>query len=143
MAETLENIRDDILKSIHGRQLGLTHNGHLGGFKDVRRVVTNATSDTTGTALLPYGLHSIVTTTDDSWILTDPEWAGSEVKLVTNSSSTGTHTVTCDNANILTTSGSSFISADFNAEGEALILAALTTALWAVVSNVNGVVFTT
>ena len=143
MAQSLETIRSEILTSIHGRRVGLDPNGYLAGFPDVVRPVSNATSDTTGTALAPYGFHTIVTTTDDTWILTDPPRAGLEVKLITNSSSTGTHTVTCAGANLLTTSGSSFISADFNAEGESITLVALTTALWGVTSNVNGVVFTT
>lgn len=134
MAFSLQNIRDAIQTSLHGRRVGLHRNDYLIGFPDMVRPVSNATSATTETALAPSGIHTVVTTTNDTWTLTDPPVAGLEVKLITNSSSTGVHTVTCAAANILSTLGTSHISVDMNSEGAAITLVSLTTALWGVMS---------
>ena len=131
MAITLEGLRNVILTSIRGRRLGLDHNEYLVGPKDIRKSITNATSDTTGTALLNYGYHTIVTTTNDTWTLASPT-VGAEVFLMTGSSSTGTHTITPTNATIVSTNGVAGASIAMQGAGAHLGLVGLTTASWGV-----------
>lgn len=130
MALTLESIKKKIRTSIHGRRLGLSHDDYLCGPKDTIRPVTNATSATTATALLPYGMHTVVTTTDDTWTLTDPPHAGLEVKIATNSTSTGTHTISPAAATITSTNGVAGSSIVMNGLGDRITLVALSTAEW-------------
>lgn len=130
MAFTLEQIKSKILTSIHGRRLGLANGEYLCGPKDVLRPVTNATSDTTGTAILPYGYHTVVTTTDDTWTLTDPPFAGIEVSIGTNSTSTGTHTISPAAATITSTNGVEGASIAMNGLGDRVRLVAISTAAW-------------
>ena len=136
MAQSLETIRSGNLTSIHGRRLGIDSDGHLGGVKPIKMVVTDATSDTTGTALPNHGLVSVVTTTDDTWTLTDPK-AGVPVRLVTGSTSTGTHTVTCAAAVIYSTNGIEGASVLMSAAGAHVELTGLTTAAWVVTSRAS------
>lgn len=135
MAKTLENNRDDIRTSIHGRRIGLTYDDYLAGPKDVRRVVTNATSDTTGTLLEPYGVHTVVTTTDDGWQLTDPPSAGLVVRIATNSTSTGTHAITPVAATITSTNGTAGSSISMQGVGAFLEMTSISTAQWLVTSR--------
>lgn len=130
MAFTLEAIRRKIRTSVHGRRLGITHDDFLCGPKDVLSPVTNATSDTTGTALLPYGMHTVVTTTNDTWTLTDPPYAGCEVSIATNSTSTGTHTITPAAATITSTNGVAGASIVMDGLGDRIRLVAISTAAW-------------
>jgi len=139
MAKSVENHRDDIRTSIHGRRVGLTHDDYLVGFKQAKQVVTNATSDTTGTAIPNHGFHSVITTTDDTWTLTDPT-PGCQVSLGTASTSTGTHTITTV-AVIVSTASTGGTNIAMNAMGESCTLVGLSTAVWLVTSNVNAVVF--
>lgn len=139
MAKSLEAHRSDNLTSIHGRRLGLDKDGFLGGCKPVKNTVTNATSDTTGTALLNHGLHTVATTTNDTWSLTDPV-PGCEVSITTITTSTGSHIVTPAAATIYSTNGVAGDTITFNAMGESITLAGLSTSEWMVTSNVNSVV---
>ena len=134
MAFSLENLRSKILTSIHGRRLGLDADGFLVGAKPVRNTVTDATSATTGTDIPNNGLVSVVTTTNDTWTLTDPV-PGCEVTLAAGSTSTGTHTVTCDNAVIYSTNGIEGASAVLVSAGAFVTLKGLSTAAWAVASR--------
>lgn len=131
--KTLEQIRNSILTSIHGRRLGLGPNEQIGGVKGVHRPVTQATSDTTGTALANHGINVVVTSTDDTWSLTDP-FDGAEVTLMTGSSSTGIHTITPAAAVIYSTNGVQGASVKLTGAGAAVSLVGLTTAIWAVTS---------
>lgn len=133
MALLLETIRDRLRTSIHGRRLGLDGNDQIAGIKGMTRPVTDATSDTTGTALPNYGIVSVVTTTNDSWTLTDP-YVGAEVTLMTGSSSTGTHTITCAAAVIYSTNGIAGANVLLAGAGAAVSLVGITTARWAVTS---------
>lgn len=137
MAQTLEQIRDARRTSIHGRRLGLTHDDFLGGMKETLKPVTNATSSTTGTALLPYGYHTVVTTAGDTWKLTDPPWAGLEVKLATNSTSTKNHTVSPVAATITSTNGVAGSSIVLQGAGAAVTLMSISTAQWVVTSRIT------
>ena len=132
--KTLEQLRNSILTSVHGRRLGLDHNECLTGVKGVQRPVTQATSDTTGTALPNHGVNVVVTSTDDAWTLTDP-FDGAEVTLMTGSSSTGVHTVTCAAAVIYSTNGIAGANVVLTGAGAAMTLRGLSTAIWAVQSR--------
>lgn len=133
MALLLETVRNRIRTSIHGRRIGLDGNEQLAGVKGMTRPVTDATSDTTGTALPNYGIVSVVTTTDDSWTLTAP-YVGAEVSLMTGSSSTGIHTIAVAPAVIRSTNGIAGANVVLTGPGAALSLVGITTALWAVTS---------
>ena len=133
MALSLETIRDRIRTSIHGRRLGLDGNDQIAGIKGMTRPVTDATSATTGTALPNYGINSVVTTTDDSWTLTDP-YVGAEVTLMTGSSSTGIHTITCAAATIRSTNGIAGANVVLTGMGACVNLVGISTAIWAVTS---------
>jgi len=133
MALTLETIRNRILTSIHGRRLGLDRNDQIAGVKGMTRPVTDATSDTTGTALANYGIARLVTSTDDTWTLTAP-YIGAEVTLMTGSSSTGVHTVTVSPAVIRSTNGIAGASVLLAGAGAAVSLVGITTGIWAVTS---------
>lgn len=126
---SLANLRNAIITSIHGRRLGFDANDMLVGPKAVRQGVTDATSDTTGTALPNHGIVSVVTTTNDTWTLTDPV-SGCEVLLKTGSTSTGTHTITCDNAVIHSTNGLEGASVLLSNRGAYAKLMGLSTSAW-------------
>jgi hypothetical protein len=130
MAFSLNDIRRKKKISLHGRKAFLTYDDFAGGFKDVLRPVTNATSDTTGTALLPYGMHTVVTTTNDTWTLTDPPYAGLEVSIATISTSTGTHTISPAAATIYSTNGVAGSAITMDALGDRVRLVSLSTAAW-------------
>jgi hypothetical protein len=134
MAYSLQQLRNLILTSIHGRRLGLDPNENLIGPKVLKRPVTAATSDTTGTALPNYGYSSVVTTTDDTWTLTDP-YVGAEVTLMTGSSSTGVHTITMAAATIYSTNGIAGANVVLTGAGAAMSLLGLSTAIWQVTSR--------
>jgi len=132
MAQDLNTQRNKILTSIHGRRLGIDHQGFLIG-SPARGQVTNATSDTTGTAIPNNGVHSVITTTDDGWTLTDPQ-PGCEVTLMTGSTSTGTHAITPAAATIVSTNGVAGSSISMAALGARITLVGLSTASWGVKS---------
>lgn len=133
MAITLEALRSKSITNIRGRRLGLDHNDYLVGPKDLRRQVLAATSDTTGTALVNYGFHTVTTTTDDTWTLNSPT-IGAEVMLMTGSSSTGTHTITPTNATIISTNGVAGASIAMQGAGAHLGLIGISTGQWVVTS---------
>lgn len=136
MATTLANLRAKILTSIHGRRLGMDPDEFLVGQKDIRKVVTNATSDTTGTNLPNHGISTVITTTNDTWTLTDPI-PGAEVTLATGSTSTGTHTITCAAATIYSTNGIEGASVVMSAAGAHAKLFGISTSAWVLTSRAS------
>lgn len=134
MAQSIADIIGKMRTSVHGRRLGLDGTGRATGILGTRKVVTNATSDTTGTELPNHGLVSVVTTTNDSWVLQDPE-AGCEVTLVTASTSTGVHTVDASPAVIYSTNGIEGDQVLLKNAGAHCQLMGLTTAAWAVIAR--------
>ena len=119
----------DYVTSVHGRRLALDHDDNVLA-EGVRLNVVAATSDTTGTALPNHGVVSLVTTTNDGWSLTDPN-PGSEVTLMTGSTSTGTHTVTPAAATILSSVGAAGSALAMAGGGASVSLIGLSTSLWA------------
>jgi len=144
MAQTLETARGLAVTSIHGRRLGLDNDEFLVGPKGHRKVVTDATSDTTGTALPNHGLVSVVTTTNDTWTLTDPE-VGCEVRIVTGTTSTGIHTIVTAAAVILSSAQTTMGTISLTGAAQGCELVGLTTAKWAITSRAStaGTLFTT
>lgn len=144
MAQSLDEARAKILTSVHGRRLGIDHAEFLAGVKGIRRAVTEATSDTTGTNLPNHGLVSVVTTTNDSWILSDPE-VGCQVSILTGTTSTGIHTVTADNATINSSVQSTMGEIVMTGGAQGCVLEGLSTSLWGIVSRAStaGTLFTT
>ena len=135
MAQTMQDIRALARTTIRGRRFGIDGDEYITGVRGIRKVVTNATSATTATALPNHGLVSVVTTTDDSWTLTDPE-VGCEVMLVTGSTSTGVHTITGVAATIISSVSDNFGIISFIGGGaSACGLMGLTTAVWGVISR--------
>jgi len=129
MAQSLDDARTKILTSVHGRRLGIDHAEFLAGVKGIRNVVTEATSATTGTNLPNHGLVSVVTTTNDTWTLTDPE-AGVEVTLATGSTSTGVHTISNAAATIISSNGDAGDGVLLKGNGGFVKLMGLSTAVW-------------
>ena len=119
----------DYVTSIHGRRLALDSDDNVLA-SGVRLNVTVATSDTTGTALPNHGIVSVETTTNDGWSLTDPN-PGSEVTLMTGSTSTGTHTITPAAATILSSIGEAGSAIAMAGGGASVSLVGLSTSLWA------------
>ena len=79
MALSLTTIRNSIVTSVYGRRLGLANlvsgdanSEGLIGFASVRQPIADATSDTTGTNITGYGITTVDTTTDDTWLLDNP-----------------------------------------------------------------------
>lgn len=133
MAISRESIRNKILTSIRGRRLGLDENDFLAGPSDLRKAVTNATSATTGTAIPNYGFHTVASTTDDGWRLTDPI-PGVAVKIATSTTSTGLHAITPVAATIISSNGTAGSSITLVGAGAHIELMGISTAQWLVSS---------
>lgn len=133
MAITLETLRNERKKSIHGRELGIDPNSFLVGPKGHRIPITAGTSDTTGTVLPNHGIVLVTTTTNDTWQLDDPV-EGAVVYVGTGSSSTGTHTIVGENATFLSSDSSTGAGLVMVGGAACVTLAGLSTAVWKVLS---------
>jgi len=136
MAFSLENIRSKILTSIHGRRLGIDPDGFLAGPKPLRQQVTDATvaSAAAGTNLANHGVHTVVTSTNTEWTLTDPI-PGVAVRIGTNSTSTGNHAIVPAAATITSTNGVAGSSITLQGIGASIELMGISTAQWLVTSR--------
>lgn len=137
MAHSIENLRSEGITSIHGRRLGLDVNGFLVGAKPVREQVTNATSDTTGTNLTNNGIHTVVTTTNDVWTLTDPV-PGCRVFIGTASTSTGIHAIVPAAATIVSSNGVAGSSISLTGLGDSISMVGISTSQWMVTAARDG-----
>lgn len=139
MALSINTIRNQIITSLYGRRLGLNSLGALAGHEGEVMPITDATSDTTGTAITGYGFTSVDTTTDDTWLLSAPK-PGMFKYIYTGSTSTGIRTIKREDATFaIRTSGSS-TNTTIVAQGGGLLLTlfGISTALYAVVSRPTG-----
>lgn len=139
----------NIKTSIHGRRLGLSSSGYLtsedGKTKgiDFQHGVVNriqaATSDTTGTNIVAYGMTSVDTSTDDTWLL-DAPIVGVEKILYTGSTSTGIRTIKRTDDSFAIQSSANSTGTTIVAQGGGLVLKLLgvSSALYAVVSRPTG-----
>lgn len=136
MGFSLGQLANRIRTSIHGRRLGLDDADFLVGPKGIRPPITDATSDTTGTALPNHGLVSVISTTDDVWTLSSPV-PSCEVTIFCGSSSTGTHAVVPTNATIISSNGVAGSSISMAGAGASITLCGISTAQW-ILKNVLG-----
>jgi hypothetical protein len=129
MSDTLNDIRGEIVTSLHGRRCGIDKNEFLVGPKGLRDGITAATSATTGTAFPNYGVVTIDSTTGDSYTLSDPV-AGCQVRIVVISTG-GVQTVTPANATIMSSASSTGGPITMTGGSQASIdLLGVSTALW-------------
>jgi hypothetical protein len=136
MAFSIGQLANLIRTSIHGRRLGLDPNDFMVGNRGMRVPIQDATSATTATQLQNHGFVSVVTTTDDAWVLADPV-PGCQVTLFCGSSSTGTHAITPASAVIVSSNGVAGSSISMGGAGASITLLGVSTAQWAV-QNVLG-----
>lgn len=139
MAISIDFLKDQIQTSIHGRKLGMDVTGLLVGAQGERIPVTDATSDTTGTAITGYGFTSVDTTTNDTWTLSAPV-KGAFKYLYTGSTSTGIRTIVrADNSFAIRSSGASTLTT-IVAQGGGLMLTlfGVSSAIYAVVGRPTG-----
>lgn len=146
MAISLETIRNSILTSVYGRRLGLKRlvasdaaSESVIGMADHQLPVTEATSDTTGTNITGYGITIVDSSTDDTWLLSNPI-AGVRKVIYTGSTSTGIRTIKrADNTFAIRTSGNS-TGTTIVAQGGGLTLELLgiSSALYAVMGRPTG-----
>ena len=134
MAQTLDAARSRSKTSVHGRRLGIDRDEFLVGVKGIINVVTEATSATTGTNLPNHGLVSVVTAAARTWVLNDPV-IGVQVELATGSTSTAAHTISCDNATIVSSQSSTFGAVVLTGGAAGVILKGLSTAVWLLTSR--------
>jgi hypothetical protein len=145
-----QTLRNTIRTSIHGTRLGLTQGSSANmeyivgpdGFKSPHGAVYEvqaATSDTTGTNITAYGITSVDTTTDDTWLL-DPPIVGVTKTIYTGSTSTGIRTIKrADNTFAIQSSANSTITTII-AQGGGLILqlVGVTSALYGITARPTG-----
>lgn len=143
MALSLTTLRNSIVTSIFGRRLGIAkavssdaNSEFLVGLNGMRVPIADATSDTTGTNITGYGITTVNTTTDDTWLLDNPI-AGVIKHLVFQSTSTGIRTIyRKDNTFAIQTTGSSTgTTIAAQSGGMALVLQGVSSALYIVVSK--------
>lgn len=139
MGYSINQLRNEIITSIHGRRLGLDTAGRLIGHEDIRIPITDATSDTTGTNIAGYGWTTVDTTTDDTWLLSAPV-RGSFKYIYTGSTSTGIRTIKRADATFAIRSSANSTGTTIVAQGGGLMLTlfGVTSAIYAVVNRPTG-----
>lgn len=146
MALSLTTIRNSIVTSIFGRRLGIAkavssdaNSEFLIGMNGMRVPITDATSDTTGTNITGYGITTVDTTTDDTWLLDNPI-AGIEKTIYTGSTSTGIRTIYRKDNTFAISSSANSTGTTIIAQGGGLTLRLLgiSSAIYAVVSRPTG-----
>ena len=151
MAQSLTTIGNLVLKSVHGRLLGLTYNDYLAGPKELVKVVEDISTTVPNTAVLPYGITRVLTSGSSQGpvqhTLPGSPFPGVRKTLAMNTTSTGSHQFLAGSGvSILAASdGTTKALVNFVGQGGSVSLEALTTAIWAVVSSVStgGVTYTT
>lgn len=143
MAQSLETLRSKVQTSIHGRRLGIDNAGYIVGAPAFKGVVEDLTTST-GTDVLAYGTARVTATGSSQgpvqYNLAAPV-PGVRKVLCMNTTSTGSYQFlsTPNGASILAGSdGTTKSLVNLLGQGGAVILEALTTAIWAVVGINNG-----
>lgn len=149
MAFLLETIRSSILTTIFGRRLGLTPAEYLAGFKSIQTAIQDLT--TVATTVNGYGTSRVIATGSSQgpvqYTLPAPV-PGVDTTLILNTTSTGSYQFlsTAAGASILAGSdGTTKALVNLIGQGGTVTLRGMTTAIWAVISQVStgGVTFTT
>lgn len=146
MALSLTTVRNQIVTSLFGRRVGLkslvsgdASSEGLVGFASNQFPITDATSDTTGTNITGYGITTVDTSTDDTWLLDNPI-AGVEKIIYTGSTSTGIRTIKRKDNTFAIQSSANSTGTTIVAQGGGLTLRLLgiSSALYAIVSRPTG-----
>ena len=131
MALSISQLRAKIQTSIHGRRMGLDNDDLVSGPKGMRQTVTAATSASTGTQLVNYGIITLTSTETNGteWQIADPI-EGGEVTITVTSSSTFAHTITPAAATFVTSISSTGASCILLGGGTSVTLVGLSTSLY-------------
>ena len=155
---TLQELRNSILTSVHGRRLGFTSDEFLVGQKDALRPFQSLTSGSTGTEVTNYGVTVLDVTTGAastassigttevgcSWNMAAPV-AGVE-KILTKTSATGGSTMPVvvefsDDVSVTgvdTTLGTTFTGVNLQGVGAYVRLLGMGTTSWRVIGKSTG-----
>ena len=142
MAFTVEQIKNEMITSVHGRRLGLDSNAFLTGPKDLRKAVEDITT-TAATTASNYGLTRVLTSGSSqtgSYTVEAPV-IGTRKMFFQQSTSTGTMAFKFSGgASVMGasvgTAGSTVIT--LLGQGANACLEAVTTALWLLVNAAVG-----
>jgi hypothetical protein len=145
-----ETLRSKIRTSVHGRRLGLAQGSsaqieYLVGPDGIQSPhgavleVQAATSDTTATNITAYGLTTVDTSTDDTWLL-DPPIVGVSKLLYTGSTSTGIRTIKRSDSSFALRTSANSTTTTIVAQGGGLFLQLIgvSSAIYAIVSRPTG-----
>ena len=136
MALNIETLRNKAVTTLFGRRMGLDIDEQVIGTKGVKIPYEDATSDTTGTNISGYGMTVVDSSTDDTWLLSNPK-PGAFKYIYTGSTSTGIRTIKrADNTFAIRTSAIS-TATTIVAQGGGLWLElfGLSSALFAIVAK--------
>lgn len=136
MAQSLEQLKNQIKTQIYGRRFGIDNYRPVGeeygvGLADLRKLV-ELISTTAGSSLASHGYSQLSTTTASSAIntLQAPVPGIDKVIVQTNTSTLGHQIQLAAGTNLGTTTGSSANQITFLAQGAAVRLTALSSILW-------------
>ena len=124
----------EMMRSLHGRLVGLDENNALLVRQNRTGTKLAGTSDSTGTKLANNGYVSVVTSTDDTWVLNEAQ-RGNVVTLFTGSSSTGTHSINLGNSVCYSTVGIAGSTVLLVGAGAYVTLLGMSSATWALVGR--------
>lgn len=136
MAQSLETLRSSKIKSIYGRELGIDKDGYLVGAPQLKEVVEDITTASTGTTPAAYGIAQVLTSGSSQGpvqINLPAPVVGVRKRLLMVSTSTGSHQFlsTPAGASIIKSSdGSTGSLVNLLGPGAAVTLVGLTTAKW-------------
>jgi len=137
MALSLQQVRDSIMTSIYGRRLGLDKDDRLCGIKGRRETITEATSNTTAVNLPNYGIVTVASSNEMTWVLDDP-LVGCEVKImIGTSTSTANHYINTDTATIKSSFGTTQTQIDMEGGGAGITMIGLSTGLWGILTKAS------
>lgn len=139
MALTINTLRNLGITNVHGRRLSLDISDRLVGTNGVRIPHDDATSDTTGTNIAGDGWTNFDTSTNDTWLISNPI-PGAFKYLYTGTTSTGIRTIKRKDNTFAIRSSADSTGTTIVAQGGGLLLTlfGLTSALYAVVSRPTG-----
>jgi len=135
MALTLQQQRDLIEVSKHGRRLGIDHEDFLCGTKDSRVPVTAATTASTGTEIVNYGMTTVAGgASSQTWKLAAPT-PGARKYLSATSTSTKGAVIKLTSGTFNSTGGTSATAITLHGVGQRVELVGASTSRWNVVGG--------
>lgn len=128
--------------SLYGRFFGISYDDMPIAEKSFQEShIEEATSGSTSTKLKPYGHTRLITGAADNFVLEAPI-PGVRKTITAESTLTGARTVTLESGRFLSQSATDANELTFNAAGESVTLMGVTTGIYAVIANENGVTVT-